>query len=126
MCVEHYAWEPTYAECTQLEFPEKIEPRLQVVLADRLIRFYQRKIGAKSINRCPFYISCSNYAQQAVRKHGLVAGVCLFIDRHLFRENAAGGGHYEMRANDKGQMKLDDSFFLYPDRFAVETRQKLQ
>ena len=77
-----------------------------------LIRFYQKKIAPHSINRCPFHISCSNYTILSVKKHGLLIGLCMFIDRNLYRENFAAQYHYLLK-NKNGELKYDDSIFLW-------------
>ncbi|MBN2105387.1 membrane protein insertion efficiency factor YidD [bacterium] len=82
------------------------------ILSFNAIKFYQKKISTKSISRCPFYISCSNYAYLAIEKYGLLIGICYFIDRNFYRENIACFYHYELRENKEGILKLDDSFFL--------------
>lgn len=83
-----------------------------VLVVSRLIRLYEQKISTQSISRCPFYISCSKYAHQAVRKYGVLIGICLFIDRHFYRENSMIYRHYKLRETDTGVLKLDDSFYL--------------
>lgn len=83
------------------------------LLSFKAIMFYQNKISTKSINRCPFYISCSNYAYLAIEKHGLIIGICYFIDRNFYRENISCYYHYELRENKEGILKLDDSYYLY-------------
>ena len=77
-----------------------------------LIRWYQRDISTRSISRCPFSISCSNYAARAVERHGLLVGVCLFIDRNLYRENAGMVARYSLVEGADGALRLDDGFFL--------------
>lgn len=84
-----------------------------ILLAHTFIGFYQKKISTQSISRCPFYISCSNYAYLAVRKYGLLPGICFFIDRNFYRENIASFYYYQLRENAYGVLKLDDSFYLF-------------
>lgn len=84
-----------------------------VYIAMKLIRFYQTDISTKSVSRCPFYISCSNYTMLAVQKYGLMVGICFFIDRNLYRENIASSMHYELRETRTGVLKLDDSYYLF-------------
>jgi putative component of membrane protein insertase Oxa1/YidC/SpoIIIJ protein YidD len=80
-----------------------------------LIRFYQKKISVKSISRCPYYISCSHFAYQAIEKYGPYLGVCLFIDRTFYRENPGAYFYYPLKENQEGNLKLDDSFYLHND-----------
>lgn len=91
---------------------EKFVVKPTVLCANILIGFYQNKISTRSISRCPFYISCSNYAYMAINKYGLLPGICFFIDRNFYRENIASFYHYELRENDYGILKLDDSFYI--------------
>lgn len=84
-----------------------------ILLAHTFIGFYQKKISTQSISRCPFYISCSNYAYLAVRKYGLLPGICFFIDRNFYRENIASFYYYRLRENRNGILKLDDSLYLF-------------
>jgi putative component of membrane protein insertase Oxa1/YidC/SpoIIIJ protein YidD len=80
-----------------------------------LIRFYQKKISVKSISRCPFHISCSHFAYHAIEKYGPYLGVCLFIDRTFYRENPGAYFYYPLKENKEGNLKLDDSFYLFND-----------
>jgi len=50
-----------------------------------VVRYYQRVVSPVDGHRCRMLPSCSEYAIQAIRKHGLVLGVVLFADR-LMRE----------------------------------------
>ncbi|UCB51887.1 MAG: membrane protein insertion efficiency factor YidD [Candidatus Zixiibacteriota bacterium] len=84
-----------------------------ILLAGRLIGFYKEKISPQSIDRCPFYSSCSDYAYEAIGKYGLILGTCFFIDRHFYRENAGSYFHYELRETEAGVLKLDDRFYLF-------------
>lgn len=77
-----------------------------------LIGNYQRHISTKSISRCPFSLSCSNFATAAIREYGLVVGLCLFIDRHFYRENNAARYHYQLIETSDGVLKIDDTYFL--------------
>ncbi|MBC8549262.1 MAG: membrane protein insertion efficiency factor YidD [Candidatus Brocadiales bacterium] len=49
--------------------------------------FYQGRIGAKTIHRCPFNVSCSQYAKVSIKKYGWIKGLALFLDRYFYREN---------------------------------------
>jgi hypothetical protein len=78
-----------------------------------LVGVYQTRIAVKSVGRCPFTPSCSNFAIAAVKKYGFVIGWCLFIDRHLFRENAQVRYLYGLKEINMGVLKVDDSFYIY-------------
>lgn len=46
-----------------------------------VIRFYQSHISPVDGDRCPMTPSCSEYARQAIRKHGPVLGWIMACDR---------------------------------------------
>ncbi len=56
-----------------------------------LIVAYQRVVSPLIGPRCRFYPSCSQYAKQAVLKHGIVRGVPLAVMR-VFRCNPWNAG----------------------------------
>jgi len=112
--IELSSWEredltPIYSS---FDSTEKFVVKPTILCANMLIGFYQSNISTRSISRCPFYISCSNYAYIAINKYGLLPGICFFIDRNFYRENIASFYHYELRENDYGILKLDDSFYI--------------
>lgn len=47
-----------------------------------LINFYQR-LPLKSHDKCRFYPTCSNYAKEAIKRHGLIKGLFLTFKRLL-------------------------------------------
>jgi putative component of membrane protein insertase Oxa1/YidC/SpoIIIJ protein YidD len=77
-----------------------------------LIKYYQSKISTNSISRCPFYLSCSNFTKRAIEKYGFLLGICFFIDRNQYRENAGMYSCYRKVLNKRKNIKLDDSFFI--------------
>jgi putative membrane protein insertion efficiency factor len=52
-----------------------------VIVATGVIALYQRIVSPLLGPRCRFYPSCSQYAKQALLKHGLVRGVLLAVGR---------------------------------------------
>ena len=46
-----------------------------------VFRFFQEYISPVDGDRCPSYPTCSQYAQQAVRKHGVIIGLVMTFDR---------------------------------------------
>ena len=46
-----------------------------------VFRFFQEYISPVDGDRCPSYPTCSQYAQQAVRKHGVIVGLVMTFDR---------------------------------------------
>ncbi|MDD4737562.1 MAG: membrane protein insertion efficiency factor YidD [Kiritimatiellae bacterium] len=53
------------------------------------LNFYQNTLSVVVRSACPMEPSCSNYARDAVKKHGLGRGLLLIMDR-LLRENSEG------------------------------------
>ncbi|MFC2082995.1 membrane protein insertion efficiency factor YidD [Candidatus Bipolaricaulota bacterium] len=47
------------------------------------IRVYQHLLSPALPNRCRFYPTCSNYAVEAIEKHGAAKGLWLAIRRLL-------------------------------------------
>jgi len=45
-------------------------------IAVALIFFYQHILSPLKAPSCRFYPSCSNYALQAIEKHGVTKGIC--------------------------------------------------
>ncbi|MBF96404.1 MAG: membrane protein insertion efficiency factor YidD [Pelagibacterales bacterium] len=60
-----------------------------------LIKLYQIFISPYLGNNCRFYPSCSNYAIQAIEKHGVILGIKMSIIRVL-RCNPWGGSGVDM------------------------------
>ena len=46
-----------------------------------LFRFFQEYISPVDGDRCPSYPTCSQYGQEAVRKHGVLIGLVMTFDR---------------------------------------------
>ncbi|MBZ0265524.1 membrane protein insertion efficiency factor YidD [bacterium] len=86
-------------------------PSLPQSESNILFRLYKNHSDKKSIHRCPFRISCSNYAKSAIESHGIFAGSLLTIDRYFYRENIAAQYNYE-HISYEGRILLDDSYFL--------------
>jgi len=76
-----------------------------------LIAYYQEHISSNSVQRCPFELSCSNYAKHALWHYDFV-GIAFFIDRYFFRENESLTGNY-LLSKKNGRTKYDDSFYLH-------------
>lgn len=77
-----------------------------------LIHFYQARISPASISRCPFSVSCSNFASRAISRKGLALGLVMFIDRYYYRENATAFGTYDLVTADDGILRIDDGVYL--------------
>lgn len=106
-------WEPEDLKKEPHSFPSITNPaRLPNDLSLGLIRWYQKNISAVSIERCPFFPSCSNFAAEAIKQYGFLIGLCLFIDRNLYRENPQMYGLYNFIEVSHGVLKLDDRYYL--------------
>jgi putative membrane protein insertion efficiency factor len=68
--------------------------RVGVLLAQWLIRGYQLSIRIVLGPRCRFLPTCSDYAHEAIEKHGLFAGGRMAIGR-LCRCRPGGGSGYD-------------------------------
>jgi putative component of membrane protein insertase Oxa1/YidC/SpoIIIJ protein YidD len=73
------------------------------------IGYYQRHIAVNSVQRCPFALSCSRYAQDRIGRLGLY-GVLLFIDRYFYRETVFARQTYPYTVRPDGTMALDDGY----------------
>jgi len=115
---ETSSWEPDDLTPTYsvLDTSNKYIQSPAILFANKLIKLYQQKISPNSISRCPFYISCSNFAYHSIHKYGLVKGICLFIDRHFYREHPYSFYYYGLREIEAGILKIDDSFYLFGDK----------
>ena len=59
-----------------------------------LIRFYQTAISPLSPGKCRFTPTCSQYAIEALRKHGPLKGLYLAV-RRILRCHPWGGSGYD-------------------------------
>lgn len=60
----------------------------------KLIRVYQLGISSRTASHCRFTPTCSNYALEALEKHGVIKGCGLAIWR-ILRCNPFGGKGYD-------------------------------
>ena len=60
----------------------------------RMIRFYQREISPHRTPCCRFYPTCSQYAVEAIEKHGAFKGTFLALWR-IIRCNPFSKGGYD-------------------------------
>lgn len=81
-------------------------------LVSGLIKYYQDRVSTKSIHRCPFHLTCSNFALKSIKQYGLFSGSIRFIDRYYFREHTRAKRYYPLIFDNDGVTKLDDYFFL--------------
>lgn len=66
-----------------------------------LIRFYQVAISPFLGTRCRFYPTCSQYALEAIKLHGLLIGLWLMTKRLLKCHPACQGGHDPVPKKEK-------------------------
>ena len=60
----------------------------------RSIRIYQKYLSPLKSTRCPYIPTCSQYAKEAIIKHGPIKGLGLAIWR-ILRCNPWGGSGYD-------------------------------
>jgi len=70
------------------------------------IRFYQRQIGPAIGERCSLHPSCSRYAVQALRRHGLL-GLAMYADRGFREPSVVAARERVIRAD--GRRRVQDS-----------------
>ena len=66
----------------------------QADLVEKADHFYQERIGEKTIHRCPFNVSCSQFFKSSLKKYGMIKGLALFLDRYFYRENISIPSNY--------------------------------
>ena len=59
-----------------------------------LIRFYQTAISSRTLPRCKYYPTCSNYGLEAIERFGAFKGLALTIWR-ILRCNPFSKGGYD-------------------------------
>jgi putative component of membrane protein insertase Oxa1/YidC/SpoIIIJ protein YidD len=74
-------------------------------------RAYRATVGAFQGPRCPHVPSCSLYAREAVRRHGLAAGLVLAAPRLLRGERGSGYALLPRDADGRRVDLLDDATF---------------
>lgn len=75
------------------------------------IKFYQVFVSPMFGQRCRYYPSCSHYALDALRVHGLVKGMCLGVGRILRCNPWSPGGidHVPVRGKWQGSKEIEIS-----------------
>jgi putative membrane protein insertion efficiency factor len=67
--------------------------RLERAICIGLIRIYQYGLSPILPRTCRFVPSCSEYAREAIERHGAIAGCCLAVRRLLRCHPWGGSGH---------------------------------
>lgn len=75
-----------------------------------LISSYQENAKENSISRCPFSTSCSVFGKHVIHHYGIL-GVCMFLDRYLYREHKFMQLYYALKVKDNGLIRYDDDHF---------------
>jgi hypothetical protein len=99
-------FEPAPPGVPPLPPPPPFAPFRELSLA--LVERYQETAAPVSVARCPFALSCSALAHQALHEQGLSVALIRFVDRFFFRENAGTPDHYQLRRAPGGRLLLDD------------------
>ncbi len=73
--------------------------------ADLVMHFYRNGIGQLDGRACPSYPVCSRYATEAVRRHGVLIGSWLAMDRLIHEHDDIEHGHW---LNINGEDRLFD------------------
>ena len=77
---EPWSVDPRHPVFREAELPA--EPTsLAARVLEAPVRFYQLRISPHDGPRCPLYPTCSDYARQALRRHGAVMGTLMTVDR---------------------------------------------
>ena len=80
-------WEEPWEQPAQASAATKKEPKESPSWGKRAatgaIDLYRDYISPVDGDRCPSFPSCSQYSQQAIRKHGLLIGWVMIFDRLL-------------------------------------------
>jgi hypothetical protein len=75
-------------------------------IPQKVISFYQEYLSPLDTSECPSFPRCSEYAKAAIKKHGLLKGWILIVDR-LFHE-----GSEELKVSGQiinhGKLKIYD------------------
>lgn len=104
-------WEPVPRAVRRASAPSARAPRDTyrpiASAAMAAIAMYRSSTGTRPMRRCPYAVSCSNYAMLVLHRHGF-AGIFWFIDRFYFRENHAAHHHYPLVRMRGGEVRLDD------------------
>jgi putative component of membrane protein insertase Oxa1/YidC/SpoIIIJ protein YidD len=79
--------------------PERVSTAAQVTVRDTaspaarvfcgLLAFFQQVISPVDGNRCPSHPTCSRYSVQAYRKHGVLLGTLMTVDRLVHEASEA-------------------------------------
>jgi putative component of membrane protein insertase Oxa1/YidC/SpoIIIJ protein YidD len=85
-------------------------PTFTDFLIGGLISSYQENAAKNSISRCPFSTSCSVFGKHVIHRYG-VLGVCMFLDRYLYREHKFMQLYYVLKVKSNGLIRYDDDYF---------------
>ena len=60
----------------------------------KMINFYQKNISLRTIKKCKYYPTCSEYTKQAILKYGSIKGT-LFGIKRIIKCNPFSKGGYD-------------------------------
>ena len=72
----------------------------------KLVKFYQLSISPLKAPCCKYYPTCSNYAIEAIKKHGSFHGTILSIKR-ILKCNPVSNGGIDLVPNNKIKRKVN-------------------
>lgn len=72
--------DPEEKKEVRVNYPEVVYSLGQIITLN-FLKFYREYISSVDSGGCPSYPSCSQYALQAVKKHGSLLGLVLTFDR---------------------------------------------
>lgn len=107
-------WEPPAAVTIQMDATIDEKPTSNPLTLAMLagIEYYKQHISPNSTRRCPYKLSCSNFAIKAIHTWGPL-GIIPFIDRFFYRENEQIPARYtEYRIPNTYILRYDDELFL--------------
>jgi len=79
---------------------------------DKAVELYRTASDRDSVHRCAFGVSCSHFADRALHRYGVEAGLIVFVDRYFYRENQMTRYYYPLVELPDGTFRSDDSFFV--------------
>lgn len=88
-------WEEPWKSASASRLPKKEGSEREASIGQRLvgslIGFFQKYISPVDGDRCPSYPTCSQYALEAVRKHGFLMGLVMSSDRLIHESDEIQG-----------------------------------
>ncbi len=107
-----------------LPAPTKTETRQPGLLTQWLLlplSLYTNTISRVDSDRCPSYPSCSQYAKEALQRHGVIPGLWLAIDRLIHERTEIHTNTHRIHLKDgtvriPDQLDANDFWFFQPNQ----------